>query len=149
MARWDSAAHGGQAVRRSKAEGALFTSQSWAEEPVLIRTPDPRLLTGNGGRSDLDVCSFSQALCHTAHRGSSPPPCHGVTAQNWALIQEKECRFCGTLLERPCLLLAPSCSVPLLGPRSPVSSRVRSRFAEITSRRAVLAAESTPLPDSD
>lgn len=72
MAKLDSGPRGGQAVHRSKAEGALFTSQSWAEEPVLIRTPDPRLLTGKGRRCDLDVCGFSRALCHTARRGSSP-----------------------------------------------------------------------------
>lgn len=109
MAKLDSGPRGGQAVHRSKAEGALFTSQSWAEEPVLIRTPDPRLLTGKGRRCDLDVVVSHERF--VTPLAAQQPPCHGVPAQNWAPIQGTDRRFCGTLLERPCSLLAPSCSV--------------------------------------
>lgn len=47
--------------------------------------------------------------------------------------------FLGTLLQRPCRLLALSCSV---------SPRARSQFTEVMSRRAVLTADGTRVTDS-
>lgn len=74
MAKLDSGPRGGQAVHRSKAEGALFTSQSWAEEPVLIRTPDPRLLPGKGRRCDLDVVVSHERFVTPLAAAAAPMP---------------------------------------------------------------------------
>lgn len=131
-----------EAVHRSTAEGALFTSQSWAEEPVLIRTPDPRLLTGKGRRCDLDVCGFSRALCHTARRAAAPMP----RGPGPKLGSDSGDRPPFLWDAAGAALLSPG--TVLLGSRPPVSSRVRAlraRFTESTSRRAVLTAESAPL----